>query len=450
MRTGSKIQQCAETIARLIAGGTPGFTDRLPSRRELARRFGLSTASVQLALAELERRGMVRNHPRQCSQVTTGGAPTMVEKIAVAVFETRPHQIRFWLEQFQHFEQQFPGVQLQARFYRNRTDAGPVPGRILIRPPESGQPTPLVPLSEILGPERLARLRARLLPQLTGWNWDFDLPYQLQCFALIYRHEHSLTPRSGETLPDWFRRLSRELGPRSIPPPNADCVAGLSGLQELLATAPERVPDSAALARFVELLTLYARSGIIAPDLPELPESALLTRGELRATLCHTHRWAEYELPQRPELRLAPLPVAAGSADLVYLPCARLAGDDAVTTGERNFFEFLVSTPFQQAMMRSLIGISPYLPELQVAETEIPHLKALLRALQTRALCYRQSNHWPTLCERLIETALLPLLLHRIAPEEALTRSRRTARTLIRPGAGSRESYLKRFWLGGA
>ena len=94
--------------------------------------------------------------------------------------------------------------------------------------------------------------------------------------------------------------------------------------------------------------------------------SALLTRGELRATLCHTHRWAEYELPQRPELRLAPLPVAAGSADLVYLPCARLAGDDAVTTGERNFFEFLVSTPFQQAMMRSLIGISPYLPELQV------------------------------------------------------------------------------------
>ena len=69
MRNTTKIQEFIETLSALIQAGAPGFLDRLPSRRELAAQYGISPASVQIALQELEKRGLVTNYPQKGSRV---------------------------------------------------------------------------------------------------------------------------------------------------------------------------------------------------------------------------------------------------------------------------------------------------------------------------------------------------------------------------------------------
>ena len=98
MRNTTKIQEFIETLSALIQAGAPGFLDRLPSRRELAAQYGISPASVQIALQELEKRGLVTNYPQKGSRVNprpgcaVAAATAREEVIEVTVFENLPHR----------------------------------------------------------------------------------------------------------------------------------------------------------------------------------------------------------------------------------------------------------------------------------------------------------------------------------------------------------------------
>ena len=141
MRNTTKIQEFIETLSALIQAGAPGFLDRLPSRRELAAQYGISPASVQIALQELEKRGLVTNYPQKGSRVNprpgcaVAAATAREEVIEVTVFENLPHQTGFWLERFRSFEQKNPSCRIRARFCDSGSSAIPAGTRAALRLP---------------------------------------------------------------------------------------------------------------------------------------------------------------------------------------------------------------------------------------------------------------------------------------------------------------------------
>lgn len=68
-RTGTAYQRIATDLLDAIAKGSYGVGDRLPTEAELCEQFRVSRFTVRAALAQLERKGVVRRRPRVGTQV---------------------------------------------------------------------------------------------------------------------------------------------------------------------------------------------------------------------------------------------------------------------------------------------------------------------------------------------------------------------------------------------
>src|SRR5258706_10043957 len=95
-----QIQQCIDL-------GELGFIDRLPSQRDLAKRFNVSSFVVFEALKTLETMGMVRCMPRKGAVVLRKSldAPRTRTVVNTLLRETRPWQVSYWYEVIARFEE---------------------------------------------------------------------------------------------------------------------------------------------------------------------------------------------------------------------------------------------------------------------------------------------------------------------------------------------------------
>ena len=271
MRNTTKIQEFIETLSALIQAGAPGFLDRLPSRRELAAQYGISPASVQIALQELEKRGLVTNYPQKGSRVNprpgcaVAAATAREEVIEVTVFENLPHQTGFWLERFRAFEQKNPSCRIRARFCDSGSSAIPAGTRAALRPPRLAKLPPAVPLNEIFGNDRLDAVRGEALEQFADWDWSLCLPYQVQMHAFVYRgsDRNPLVPAEGETVAAWLERVRAALGRRSLLPPRNDWLAAACGVVDAVGRTPAGIETSEELYNYFNALAFYARQDLI-------------------------------------------------------------------------------------------------------------------------------------------------------------------------------------------
>jgi len=69
-RVATAYQRIATDLLDAIGNGSYGVGDRLPTEAELCEQFRVSRFTVRAALAQLERRGVVRRRPRVGTQVT--------------------------------------------------------------------------------------------------------------------------------------------------------------------------------------------------------------------------------------------------------------------------------------------------------------------------------------------------------------------------------------------
>lgn len=428
MRNTTKIHEFIETIAELIRTGAPGFIDRLPSRRELAAQYGISPASVQIALQELEKRGLVTNIPQKGSRVAVrpgaAGVATSErrEVVEVTVFENLPHQTAFWLERFRDFERRNPGFEVRARFCDSKA-AIPEGTRVALRLPRRDGLPPAVPLNEIFGNERFDRVRHSALAQFSDWDWSLFLPYQVQMHAFIYRGPDSnpLVPARDETVTAWLERVYARLGERSLLPPGKDWLAATCGLIETVGRSLRGIEKSPELLTYFQALEFYARKNLINHEIsPDEPHARELRSGRLFGVADFSHHWHSFRLFEAgSEFQIAPLPHVRGTANDVFVACAVLFGKEAVSSGERTLFKYLVSSEFQLAQMEFPVGLSPFAEILDAERSRTPKLAALIEQYESCPLRYVPDEIWREFSELLLESVLLPLVAGEISADEA-------------------------------
>ncbi len=449
MRNTTKIHEFIETIAELIRTGAPGFIDRLPSRRELAAQYGISPASVQIALQELEKRGLVTNIPQKGSRVAVrpgaAGVATSErrEVVEVTVFENLPHQTAFWLERFRDFERRNPGFEVRARFCDSKA-AIPEGTRVALRLPRRDGLPPAVPLNEIFGNERFDRVRHSALAQFSDWDWSLFLPYQVQMHAFIYRGPDSnpLVPARDETVTAWLERVYARLGERSLLPPRNDWLAACCGVVDLVGRSLAGIESSPELSSYFNSLAFYAQKNLINHEIsPEEPHAHLLQSGRLAGLIDFTHHWNSFRLlEQGNEFQIGPLPFAPGAANGVFIAHSALFGTDRVHSSEQHFFEYLVSPDFQFAQMDALMGLSPFLKLLKEEQSRIPKLAPLIEQFQRQPFRRCSEEPWAELSELLMEPVLLPLIMGEISAKEG----ERAACPVVKRFFQSRNSARKR------
>lgn len=437
MRNTTKIQEFIETLSALIQAGAPGFLDRLPSRRELAAQYGISPASVQIALQELEKRGLVTNYPQKGSRVNprpgcaVAAATAREEVIEVTVFENLPHQTGFWLERFRAFEQKNPSCRIRARFCDSGSSAIPAGTRAALRLPRLAKRPPAVPLNEIFGNDRLDAVRREALEQFADWDWSLCLPYQVQMHAFVYRgsDRNPLVPAEGETVAAWLERVRAALGRRSLLPPRNDWLAAACGVVDAVGRTPAGIETSEELYNYFNALAFYARQDLINHEIsPEEPHAPLLQSGRLSGLIDFTHHWNSFRLLEPGNgFQIAPLPYAAGATNGVFIARAALFGTATVSAAERRFFEYLVSAEFQLAQMDALMGLSPFAGQLETELLRAPKLAALIRQYRRQPFRRCTEAAWTELGDLLIDPVLLPLIAGEISTEEGI----RTAAPII-------------------
>lgn len=449
MRNTTKIQELIETIAELIRTGAPGFIDRLPSRRELAAKFDISPASVQIALQELEKRGLVVNIPQKGSRVAAhpglGGrtASAQVEPIEVTVFENLPHQTAFWLERFRDFERKNPAFEVRARFCDSKA-AIPEGIRVALRLPQHNGLPPAVPLNEIFGNKRFDVVRHSALAQFYDWDWSLFLPYQVQMYAFIYRGPESnpLVPGRDETIIAWLERVHDLLGERSLLPPRNDWLAACCGVVDLVGRSLAGIESSRELSTYFNALAFYAQKKLINHEIsPEDPHALLLQSGRLAGLIDFTHHWNSFRLLESGnEFQIGPLPFASGATNGVFVAHAALFGTERVRPSEQRFFEYLVSPDFQFAQMDALMGLSPFLELLKKEQCRVSKLSPLIEQFQCQPFRRCSEEPWTELSDRLMEPVLLPLIMGEISAKEG----ERAACPVIKQFFQSRNSARKR------
>jgi len=453
MRNTTKIQTLTDTLEKLIREGHPDFVDRLPSRRELAVSYRISPASVQIALQELEKRGFVTNFPKKGSRANPrfrrDSAPDGVAEntsegaIPVTVFETLPHQTGFWLEIFRQFELRNPGCRIEARFCDSNSTAIPAGTRAALRLPRLERIPPAVPLNGIFGAEHLDAIRSGALRQLSDWDWNLYLPYQIQMHALIYRgsDRNSLVPEPGETVTMWLARIHAELGEHAMLPPNNDWLAAVCGVVDAVGRDLAGIAKTAELYNYFNALAFYAGHHLINHQISQdEPHAPLLRSGALSGLVDFTHHWNSFQLLEPgSECQIAPLPFAAGATNGVFVARAALFGAAAVSPAERRFFEFLISADFQLAQMDAMMGLSPFDSHLETELAARRKLAPLIRGCRAQPFRRCTEAVWAELSERLMDPVLLPLIAGEISTDEGI----RLAAPLIRQFHGERNSARK-------
>ena len=85
VRNGRLYEQIVEQIEQQVVDGTLKAGDRLPSERELAKRFGVSRTAVREAVKALLQRGLIEVNPGSGTFVTDGTSRALQHSLGLAM-----------------------------------------------------------------------------------------------------------------------------------------------------------------------------------------------------------------------------------------------------------------------------------------------------------------------------------------------------------------------------
>ncbi len=435
MSKNKKIETFVEAIERLILDGAPGFTEKLPGQREIATRFNLSQSSVHIGLAELEKRGLIQNLPCRGALVTLDERKhkrrSAGEVLNLAVCEDMVHQRDFWMDAVRNFEAQNPGVTLKVRFFPGSTELEKLPqgegNQIVIRPGDYRQTAlPLVPLRELLDDDTIRLLRKNYLAGLPAPDWSVALPYQLQTPSLIYDSKAANTAPPETDIMLYLEWAAENLGAKSLPVPDLNFLRDCCGLERVSMFTARKSGISNELKYFLETLETMARLRLINPNCGSSKDYfPYLKSGEVKCVEVFSHFWGAAAPGMPPEFRFAPPPQAGRTIVSFFLSSAILIGNRSVSEAEKAWFHSLVSTRFQEKMLRRGMGLSPYCNILSAYRPEEggPDLRRITGWVKDATFidntdpCFDRA--WFDVVARLRTPVIVPLLLGRMNAAEA-------------------------------
>ena len=356
------LQQC-------IDRGDPGFIDRLPSQRDLAKRFNVSSFVIFEALKALENEGLVRCMPRKGAQVVrkSSDAPVMKTTVQTLIRETRSWQVAFWYDVIAQFEQSHPHIKIQPHFaidassyHTHLSSAARENWVMLCVPQDSFGEFPRVPVNEILEREEAESYRASFFKPLPEASAVFSMPYAFQPPAMIYKCKPDGDPPGiSWTWEQCVQWSVKNFGRASLNTPllmmllesigflmHPDAVGGhdqnLARLKHLAST----------LLRFAETDVLLAKE----MSTEEMAES--FNSGTLGAAFRTSFNWPGMGLKKGGNLRVWPAPVETGGAccaDAVNISMLGVRADPAAV----EWFKYILSDEFQLLQMERGFALSP-------------------------------------------------------------------------------------------
>jgi hypothetical protein len=362
----SKTKAVREAILRNIERGDPGFTDRLPAYRELAKEFDVSVHVVFSAFKQLESEGIVECRPWKGAQVVRRSGPS-ARRLHLLICERLAWQIIFWYEVIERFEQVHPDVAVRPHFVTEleNSDIDLMERHeehwVVVRTGESRPAgVPAVELRHIFEPREAKRLFRDLKPLFKVDPTQTTLPYQLQVPALVYRRERRHDPPSVDwTWPECITWLRSTYGTKSVDLPVLSLVLDSCGVRSLRGKKVERMAASPALRRLVEVVVALVESEVrLEESLGDDTIAAMFSNATLGATFKTSFTWPALGLGGGNDLSVWPLPVEKGA----FAPGSGLfmfmTGTTPTDEGAE-WFKFIMSEDFQLLQMQKGFGLSP-------------------------------------------------------------------------------------------
>lgn len=375
----TKQQRVEAELRRLIAAGEAGFTERLPSNRDLAARFDVSTHVIFAVFRSLELAGIVERLPRKGVVVRSGAAaaPTDADRhLRCWICEHYPTQVAFWQAVAEDFRCRHPALDLELHFLAGpaQLDAEALQAGAAIL--SYGDPSlvtaPRVPLPQLLGAADAAALEA----DVHGDVWrrggiGNDLPLWIQLGGLAYRGAPQPPPRPDWTWDECIDWALASWGPGCFPVPPLGMLMETIGLYVHLGGAQSEPWDDEPWLELVRVLAAMADSGVLSfPDQAELDGVDVLSRPGSPLLVSRTFTWPRLGLGRDPAVGVWPMPLH-GDGILQTIPIFGCAVGTRATTAQRAWFEHLLDTATQRRFATSGGGL-PVLRSVQAQLRDDP------------------------------------------------------------------------------